>query len=463
VVALRLFRPTAGPSHEFFKRLRRSSAVIHPNLVPTLGAGVFGGIPFGATAVPVGPSLRETVERNGPLSAEEALRLARALATGLSALHRVGIVHDRVHPDNVFPDWHGTVRLGDYELSGPAEGRFGLDRYRPPEEADGRPTDARSDLYRLGMLLFEVVVGPAPDGVATPPPAATGLPELIHELTRADPADRRQTCYELLAALDEREARPAPVTSDDTILPIEDKRRVLVVDESRPVLQVLGDILEGAGFEAYLESDPDLALALLRRIRIKVVLVPRRHGAQAFVEAVARDHPATQVVVFSEPATEECGCDDPLGKAAALLVANPYQPEHVVEAVERAYAESGRSLLLVDEVRLVRLAVSGMFENLGYRVRAVGSLDEAVSEIDREPPDVIIADLDLRAGGGLALLQLVRERHPSIPVIILAATATVEQVIETFRLGACDFIIKSTDSSPLIRAVSHARSRRPPN
>lgn len=152
----------------------------HPYLVEVLDAGISHSVPYVVTALLEGRSLEGLLTTRGTLTPEETATVGRQIALALEALHRNGLLHGDVSPANV---WIVRSPLGDeqvvlrnlletYEprqqspLVGPRR-RSGSFAYLSPEAHGGRAVDPRSDLYSLGVLLFECLLGRPPQGLAS--------------------------------------------------------------------------------------------------------------------------------------------------------------------------------------------------------------------------------------------------------------------------------------------------------
>ena len=186
VVALKRLKPEVGgdPDHRrrFLQEARSASSLNHPHIVTIyeVGRDPDSGADFIAMELVEGESLHARLAR-GPLAVEEALRLATEIASGLAAAHAAGIVHRDIKPSNVMitPDGHAkildfglaklTAPLADSEASsaqtlseGPRTGTgaiLGTPAYMSPEQAHGRAVDARTDVFALGLLLYEMLTG----------------------------------------------------------------------------------------------------------------------------------------------------------------------------------------------------------------------------------------------------------------------------------------------------------------
>lgn len=187
-----------------------------------------------------GCSLDQHLEASGALPVEDALRITRQLAEGLGAAHDKGVVHRDLKPANVLLDQQGRAFITDFGVarslatSGLTQSGtlVGTPDYLSPEQARGGPLDARSDLYALGLILYEMLAGtPAFSGgtlaeslaqriVRPPPPVTTHrddvpawLVRLLDRLLRPRPSQRLQSAAEVIAAIDQRkvprDSRPA--------------------------------------------------------------------------------------------------------------------------------------------------------------------------------------------------------------------------------------------------------------
>ena len=169
-VALKMLRPaflaSAGALARFRREVKIARRVTHRNVARTFDIGQDGTSRFLTMELIDGPSLGRRLEDGGALGVEEALRVAREICDGLEAAHAVGVVHRDLKPDNVLladdrvvvTDF-GIARIdrGDGGATGAAI--VGTPAYMAPEQVLGQPADARADLYALGLVLFEMLVG----------------------------------------------------------------------------------------------------------------------------------------------------------------------------------------------------------------------------------------------------------------------------------------------------------------
>jgi hypothetical protein len=247
-VALKVLPPAFEVDDErrrrFLREARAASAVVHPNLAAIHEVGETGGYVFIAMELVHGRTLARLL-RDGRMTVSESLRIGRGIAEGLAGAHAVGVVHRDLKPDNVMVDEAGTVKILDFGIAklptphgalGPStlthEGSIlGTPGYMSPEQAFGSAVDARSDVFSIGALLYEMVTGRPPfvgesamhvlvattrDAPVAPsrlePAVGGALEALIVRCLAKEPEDRFPDASALLRAMEELRdgARPAP-------------------------------------------------------------------------------------------------------------------------------------------------------------------------------------------------------------------------------------------------------------
>jgi eukaryotic-like serine/threonine-protein kinase len=171
-VAVKALSQQFAESPERIRRLeveaRAAAAIAHPNVVTVYDTGTDGGVPFIVTELVTGESLRSLLDR-GPIPRRTGLELGLQLARGLGAAHAVGVVHRDLKPSNLIVAEGGALKIldfglakvsGDREVDATEPGTLlGTSGYLSPEQARGEPADARSDLFAVGAILYELLGG----------------------------------------------------------------------------------------------------------------------------------------------------------------------------------------------------------------------------------------------------------------------------------------------------------------
>ncbi len=224
-----VYRSMPGSGEQFLREAQAAAKVERANIVPILHVGEDRGTPFIVMPLLKGETLKSRLTR-GPLSVGDTIRWGRQIAAGLLAAHAAQLVRGDLKPGNVWLDHSGCARILDFGLARHAdsretlakpEGLQGTPPYLAPEQIDGSPATARSDLFALGAILYECLTGQrAFDGSTTtdifeavvshhPPPVSTVNPsvppelsDLVQRLLAKNPNQRPASAAEVVAVLD---------------------------------------------------------------------------------------------------------------------------------------------------------------------------------------------------------------------------------------------------------------------
>lgn len=162
----------------FHSEVRVARDVSHPNVCRVFDIGDADGVPFLTMEYVDGEDLSSLIRRIGRLPQDKAVEVSRQICAGLAAAHDRGVVHRDLKPANVMLDGTGKIRITDFGLAGiaaniqGAEVRAGTPAYMAPEQLAGKEVTARSDIYSLGLVMYEVHTGKRAYNAAT-------LPELM--------------------------------------------------------------------------------------------------------------------------------------------------------------------------------------------------------------------------------------------------------------------------------------------
>ena len=173
-VAVKVMHREMSEQPDQLERFRQEARAVaklsHPNVVSVIDAGEDSGYPYIVFEYVEGETLKQRIARVGALDTQEAIAYAIEIARGLTVAHARNMVHRDIKPQNILIDSEGRAKLTDFGISRQLEqdgmtatGRvLGTTDYVAPEQAMGREVDPRSDIYSLGVVLYEMLVGQVP-------------------------------------------------------------------------------------------------------------------------------------------------------------------------------------------------------------------------------------------------------------------------------------------------------------
>jgi serine/threonine-protein kinase len=206
----------------FVREARLAARLTHPNVVQVFDAGEDGGSPYIVMEYVEGESLAAAVRRRRALPPEEVVDVARQVCAGLQHAHDRGLVHRDLKPANLLRRTDGCVKIADFGIARAVEATqltqvgtvLGTATYLAPEQAAGRPVTAASDLYTLGVTLYELVEGEPPYRVESladlpirqrsirPPAAPPRLANVVMDCLAIDPGARPPSAAAVAERLD---------------------------------------------------------------------------------------------------------------------------------------------------------------------------------------------------------------------------------------------------------------------
>ena len=247
-IALKLLRPEIALDKEtverFSNELKLARKISHRNVCRMFDLGKAEGTTFITMEFVPGEDLKKFIRKTGQLGAGRALSIAKQVCKGLAEAHHLGVIHRDLKPQNIMVDEEGMARIMDFGIARSIKGKgitgvgvmIGTPEYMSPEQVEGKEIDQRSDIYSLGVILYEMTTGHVPfegdtpftigvkhksERPRNPRELNTQLPEdlgrLILRCLEKDKGKRYQTAEELIADLSAIE-QALPVT--DRVLPV---------------------------------------------------------------------------------------------------------------------------------------------------------------------------------------------------------------------------------------------------
>lgn len=211
----------------FYREARTAAALKHPNILPVYDAGSTEDFYYIVMGYAEGGTLEDLI-RMGPLDIEIAIKIVVQLAEALEYAHSKGVIHRDIKPSNILLDEEGRPLLSDFGIAKALEGTkltqtgiiIGTPEYMSPEQGQGKKIDHRSDIYSLGVVLYEMLTGQLPFKADTPmgiiykhiseppppirklrPDVPKWLEEIIMKALAKNPEDRFQKARDLAQAL----------------------------------------------------------------------------------------------------------------------------------------------------------------------------------------------------------------------------------------------------------------------
>jgi serine/threonine-protein kinase len=390
-VALKLIRPGLMADESALQRFKQelllASKISHKNILRIHDLGEVQGLKFISMAFIEGEDLHRVLHLQGRLPVERTVKIARQLLEALDAAHAEGVVHRDLKPQNILVDRAEQIYVSDFGLAKSLHastagmtraGEFlGTPRYMAPEQVEGKPVDNRTDLYAVGLILYEMVTGDVPfkadstlalmfqrvkEKPRNPKTLNPDLPDylvrIILRCLETDPAQRYQSAREALADLEAQRA-PVRARSVQIALPVPTSRGGLIsagvvlalLLGALAVPQVRHFLFRGRGAAAVATGIPPLSegkfLAVLP-FRVLGDDQSLAYIADGMVEALsAKLFQLKEIRLASASAAGAAGKPESLEKIARRLGAN--------------------------------LIVQGMVQSAGGKVRVIVNLDDAAS------------------------------------------------------------------------------------
>jgi serine/threonine protein kinase len=456
VIAIKvLFAPAEFDEEALLARFKREVSlnrkIKHPNVARLHDFGMSHHLPYVTMEYVEGRDLGTIIEVEGRMPPLRAVALLRQIALGSDAAHRVGIVHRDLKPQNIMVTPDGAVAILDFGL---ARGKalpgitllgttVGTPHYMSPEQARGKPTDARSDIYSIGVVAFEMLTGrllfdaPSPMAIALkqveePVPlevlpshgVPAALAAIVHRCLAKKPEERFQTAAELESALalaGNREIPPPeappepprerPLSVHDIPLP-----SGLEADLPDAVRASLDAVLAARPKESAPKIPADLDFEIASRPRIETPPPPAPAPPPS---PKPRPSPAQRISLpFGEPAP-------PKGRRPVVLV--------------------------VDDEAVVRRQVRGALEETGCDVLEAVTGQSALESIHEKGADLVVMDVQMPVLDGFDTARILKSqpRFAALPIVFASATLDRNRLAFALQAGGTDIVQKPIEAGEL--------------
>ncbi|MDJ0975153.1 MAG: protein kinase [Planctomycetota bacterium] len=470
-VAIKVIHPhlVSDPASlaRFLQEARVGARIDHPNVVKTLGAGVIeeagSETPYLVLEHVEGQTLRALLDEVGRVPERLGRLVARRVADALVAIHARGIVHRDIKPGNVLITADETIKVMDLGVALLQEELFRLSQtgefvgsllYAAPEQLDGRVPDARTDLYALGLMLFEMAAGRLPARYVAEekgpvlPNASPFFSAVVRTLLERDPEARFTSAEELRDVLRAGERGAWWRRRDRGRRTVSLWLRSARLDAGRAL----------CGREAELQT-LDTAFAQLGETEGRVVVVEGEAGVgksrlvYEWLDRLEQSEPDARVVVVRHAPGSDVASVPPLAEALVGAFGLRRLQEWIAEAL-------GAGSLLA---QALARQLSGLPNPQDARALPAGSLSTAWLRILRQlagdaPLVLVIEDLHYAGHDGRALFRLLARGLRSAPVLLIGTTRPRPEAGDDDVLRDLDHLV-ALDLTGLDTASSRALLR----
>ena len=451
----------------FVNEARISALLAHPNIVQIYDFGSVGDRYFIAMEWVPGKTAKDLLKKvsrsRRAVPPELVMLIAHEVCKALGYAHsgladaagnKVEIIHRDVSLSNILMSYRGDVKLADFGIakilgttdateSGMLKGKFA---YMSPEQVDGEPATHRSDLFSLGVVMWELLTArrlfktdsqvrtlKAVQSKHAEPPSlkAEGIPgdldALVLRLLEKDPAKRFQNAAAVLDALDDAM----------TLLP-------------RARNDGLGRFMDRIFYRERAEDRARIEGGKLKVLRGEIL--PDTPGKEAEPTILTREPPVRERTPVPRRRDEDSGDHTPIsrehtpskGRSFALLLDQLSQ--YYAHAEGEAPRIRGR-LLIVDDLEENRELLGRSLQKFGHEILAARTGDEAIQIVNDLPPDVVLLDVNMPGRDGFEVLREIR-RHftlTELPIIMVSARDANTDIVKALSQGANDYVTKPFD------------------
>ncbi|SHE36053.1 Stk1 family PASTA domain-containing Ser/Thr kinase [Desulforamulus putei] len=254
LVTIKVLRPEYASDQDFVRRFRREAQAVaslsHPNIVSIYDVGQENGSHYLVMEYVDGESLKELIRREAPLSPTRVIQLGRQIAEALEHAHENNIIHRDVKPHNILITRSGRAKLTDFGIAQASASTLthtdtivGSVHYISPEQARGEPAGPKSDIYALGVVLYEMLTGQVPyqgDGaIGVALKHIQEQPLSLREINPGVPEDLEKVVLRAMDKIPERRHKSARALGEDLVSISEETKNMAPYDQEDEHTRVL--------------------------------------------------------------------------------------------------------------------------------------------------------------------------------------------------------------------------------
>jgi len=466
VIAIKvLFAPSEFDEDALLARFKREVSlnrkIKHPNVARLHDFGMSHHLPYVTMEYVEGRDLGTVIETDGPLPPARAVAILRQVALGSAAAHQVGIVHRDIKPQNIMVNADGAVAILDFGL---ARGKalpgitllgttVGTPHYMSPEQARGKPTDARSDVYSIGVVAFEILTGqvlfdaPSPMAIALkqveePVPLeilpSHGVPPALASVVYRCLAKSPDQRFQSAAALESALALLGPLDQPDpeplASMPLPPERpSVSLSMHDIPLPESMGSLPDvGSSAEAAAEG------ALARGIPSDLQF----DSSPSSGTPVSREMPQSRRLA-PVPALRRSSTEREVRRSLTLS-GTPAPPQ-------------GRrpQVLVVDDEPAVRRLVRTALADSGCEILEAVTGQTALETLHEKGADLVVMDVQMPLLDGFDTARILRSqaRFAKLPIVFASGHLDRNRLAFALQAGGTDFVEKPIDLPLFVEKV----------
>ena len=425
VVAIKVLSPDwETDDQQLLQRFKReinlNRKIKHPNVARIHDFGMSNDFPYITMEYVPGHDLRTIIQLEGKLPQARAISILRQIALGTEAAHKLGIIHRDLKSQNVMLEENGAVAILDFGLArGKSNEQLTLDsvmvgtpHYMSPEQALGRPTDARSDVYSIGVMAYELLTGKVPFDGESP------LVIAMKHVSEPPPEDLRNmtTISAELIAIVYRALAKEPAQRFATAADLEAELAMLRPYESGQVPAVSGP----------------------RSVAAQIAMPPSAPGAPLESLAARGTHPelgSMPTPVVPTPAL-------PVGSSATSAVEIKTRPPVI---------------LLVEGDAKERKRLADVLGRHGCRALEAKDGPEALERLLQDTVDLVLMEIALPGMDGFDVTRVIKAQASStaLPVVLTSARLDRSHFAFAIQTGATDVLAKPLQSEAVVGRLWH--------